>query len=74
MTAAVDADLEITSRIDRYLNAFENNTMTEAVAGERVAQLRERARQLKAHRQSATRSFSCSTTAHPELGTPFPGP
>lgn len=35
---AIDTDLaEITEKIDRYLNAFENNTMTEAAAGERVA-------------------------------------
>jgi len=52
MIAVVEADLvEITSKIDRYLNAFENNTMTEATAGDRVAQLKERAHQLKSHRE-----------------------
>jgi hypothetical protein len=65
MTAAVDADLvEITSRIDRYLNAFENNTMTEAAAGERVAQLGERARQPKAHRQELV---SATEDDHPPV-------
>ncbi|WP_425455217.1 recombinase family protein [Allorhizocola rhizosphaerae] len=52
---AIDTDLEeITAEIDRYLNAFENKAMTEAAAGERVAQLKERARQLKAHREELT--------------------
>lgn len=53
--SAIDTDLtEIAAKIDRYLNAFENNTMTEATAGERVARVKERARHLKAHREDLT--------------------
>jgi len=53
----IEADLaDVTAKIDCYLTAFGNNTMTEAAAGDRVAQLRERAHQLKAHREELSAS------------------
>jgi len=47
----IDASLaEIAGKIDRYLRAFESGTLTDAAASERVTQLRERQRELYAHR------------------------
>jgi site-specific DNA recombinase len=49
--ATIDASLaEIASKIDRYLQAFERGTMTDAAASERVTQLKEHQRELRAHR------------------------
>ncbi len=55
--STIEPDLaDVTAKINRYLTAFENSTMTEAAAGDRVAHLRERAHQLKAHREELSAS------------------
>ena len=49
--ATIDASLaEIASKIDRYLRAFETGTMADTAASERVTQLKEHQRELRAHR------------------------
>lgn len=49
--ATIDANLtEVTGKIDRYLQAFEKGTMSDAAASDRVTLLKDHRRALRAHR------------------------
>ncbi|MFC9660247.1 recombinase family protein [Nocardia sp. NPDC127606] len=60
---------DTTAKIDRYLTAFENGTMTAELIGDRLTSLRDTHRQLTHHRDELTANLDTAPTG-PDTATP----